>query len=72
MGSPSAVALFRRSIRPPDRPSRRVRAGAYFHSARDLFRVEHVSGERALIEECRSGHVIDVPVSILRRLEPVG
>jgi hypothetical protein len=33
--------------------------------------VEGVSGERALIEDCRSGHLIDVPLSMLLRLEPV-
>jgi hypothetical protein len=48
-----------------------VRIGAYLHSAQDLYRVEGVSGERALIEDCRSGKLIDVPLSELLRLEPV-
>jgi hypothetical protein len=37
-----------------------VRIGAYLHSAQDLYRVEGVSGERALVEDCRSGNLIDV------------
>jgi hypothetical protein len=48
-----------------------VRIGAYLHSARDLFRVEGVSGERALIEDCRSGNLLTVPLSQLLTLKPV-
>ena len=49
-----------------------VRIGAYLHSARDLYRVEALNGECALIEDCRSGDLIDMPLSVLRDLEPVG
>lgn len=48
-----------------------VRIGAYLHSARDLYRVEVVTGERALIEDCRSGELFDVALSELLSLEPV-
>jgi hypothetical protein len=48
-----------------------VRIGAYLHSERDLYPVDGVSGERALIEDCRSGKLIDVPLSELLSLQPV-
>jgi hypothetical protein len=48
-----------------------VRIGAYLHSAEDLYRVEAVSGERALVEDCRSGDLIYLPLSELLSLEPV-
>ena len=48
-----------------------IKIGAYLHSARDLFRVEVVTGDRALVEDCRSGELIDVPMAELLRLDPV-
>jgi hypothetical protein len=48
-----------------------VRIGAYLHSARDLYRVEVVTGARALIEDCRNGELFDVAVTELLSLEPV-
>jgi len=48
-----------------------VRIGAYLHSARDLYRVEALNGEYALIEDCRSGNLIDMPLRELRRFKPV-
>jgi hypothetical protein len=49
-----------------------INIGAYLHSARDLYRVEVVTGDRALIEDCRSGELIDVPLAELLRLDSVG
>ena len=43
----------------------------YYRSERDLYRIEHVRDGRAVIEDCRTGVLIDVPVSYLRRLQPV-
>jgi hypothetical protein len=76
------MGLFRHSGRGDDKTTRAdsasrrsaresVRIGAYLHSAQDLYRVEGVSGERALVEDCRSGDLIDVSWSELLRLEPV-
>ena len=48
-----------------------VRIGAYLHSARDLYRVEALNDEFALIEDCRSGDLLDMPLRDLRHLEPV-
>ena len=76
------MALFHHSVRGHERAAPdglaaqphaldSVRIGAYLHSDRDLYRVEGVSGGRALIEDCRSGNLIDVPLSELLSLEPV-
>jgi hypothetical protein len=48
-----------------------VQIGAYLHSRRDLYRVEAFDGEYALMEDCRSGDLIDMPLRELRNLEPV-
>jgi hypothetical protein len=50
------------------RPAGRAR---YYHSATDLYRVEQCTDERALVEDCRTGVLIDVPLSYLSRLTPV-
>jgi hypothetical protein len=52
-------------------PVEPVRIGAYLHSAHELYRVEGLTGERALIEDCRSGDLINVSFSELLALEPV-
>jgi hypothetical protein len=49
-----------------------VQIGAYLHSAHDLYWVEALNGEYALIEDCRSGDLLDMPLRDLRHLEPVG
>jgi hypothetical protein len=43
----------------------------YLHSDRDLYHVEQIGPERALLEDCRTGTLLDVPLSHLRDLEPV-
>jgi hypothetical protein len=48
-----------------------IRIGAYLHSARDLYRVEDLTGGRALIEDCLSGDLLNVPLSELLTLTPV-
>jgi hypothetical protein len=65
------MTRFRHSATGPPSALEPVRIGAYLHSAHELFRVEGVNGERALVENCRSGDLIDVPVSELAGLEPV-
>jgi hypothetical protein len=63
-GAPSKDLSARPGLQP-------LRIGAYLHSARDLFRVEGLTGDRALVEDCRNGDLIDLPLSELLSLEPV-
>jgi hypothetical protein len=49
-----------------------VAIGDYMHSDRELYRVEQLGAERALLEDCRSGDLIDVPLPelvVLRRVK---
>jgi hypothetical protein len=48
-----------------------VRPGEYFHSQRDLFRVERCDDGRALVEDCRTGELIDIDLGNLVRLSRV-
>jgi hypothetical protein len=45
-----------------------IRQGEYFCSARELYHVEHVADGHVLLEDCRSGELVDVPVAHLRGL----
>jgi hypothetical protein len=38
----------------------RVQPGDYFSTGHALYRVEHLAGARVLVEDCRSGDLIDV------------
>jgi hypothetical protein len=51
----------------PDQP----RPRGYLCSDTDLYWVEHTYADRAVLEDCRSGALIDVPLSYLTRLRPV-
>jgi hypothetical protein len=53
------------------RGGRRVRTGDYVASQRDLYRVEHVRGQRVLLEDCRSGDLVDIDARELSTLELV-
>jgi hypothetical protein len=53
------------------REGRRVRTGDYMASERDLYRVEHVRGQRVLLEDCRSGDLVDIDARELSALELV-
>jgi hypothetical protein len=47
--------------------------GDYYAAERELFRVERIFGDRALIEDCRSEALLDITLrelSRLRRIEP--
>lgn len=48
-----------------------VRVGDYLCSRRELYCVEHVGLERAVLEDCRTGSLIDVPRSELSLLKCV-
>lgn len=56
---------------PSRRPRRRLRPGDYRATSRDLFRVERVAEDRAVIEDCRTGVLIDVDVEELDALRVV-
>lgn len=43
----------------------------YYSSERDLYRVEQVARDRALVEDCLTGALIDVPIEYLARLRPI-
>jgi hypothetical protein len=49
-----------------------VAVGEYLCSERELYRIEQLGGERALLEDCRSGDLVDVPLHellLLRRVK---
>jgi hypothetical protein len=48
-----------------------VRQGEYFCSARELYHVEHVADGHALLEDCHSGDLVDVPIAQLLKLTRV-
>jgi hypothetical protein len=43
----------------------------YYHTDSTLYRVEHVSGRRALVEDCRTADLIDIAIEELAKLTPV-
>jgi len=45
--------------------------GDYLHSERDLYRVEHLDADRALLEDCKTGNLIEVPLASLLDLKRV-
>ena len=49
----------------------RPQSRRYYHSKTDLYWVEEVMGERALIEDCRTGTLIDVPSWHLQAMTPL-
>jgi hypothetical protein len=48
-----------------------VDAGDYFCSASDLYRVEQLLDGHVLVENCRDGGLIDMPLAELLALERV-
>ena len=49
-------------------PSTKIRQGDYFCSAHELYHVEHVAAGHVLLEDCRSGDLVDVPIAQLSKL----
>ncbi len=52
-------------------PVGRVAQGDYLCSERDLYYVEHVGPDRALLEDCRTNTLLDLSIADLERLRPV-
>jgi hypothetical protein len=48
-----------------------VDVGDYLCSERDLFRIEHLGEERGLVEDCRTGELIYMPLAELLALRRV-
>jgi hypothetical protein len=46
-------------------------AGDYLHSERELYRIERLLGKRVLVEDCRSGELIEFGPEQLLTLKPV-
>jgi hypothetical protein len=46
-------------------------AGDYLCSDDELYYVEYVGPERVVIEDCRSGTLLDVPIAYTAALRPV-
>ena len=45
-----------------------IAVGDYLCSERELYRVEQIGSEHAVIEECRTGELIDTRIADLRSL----
>jgi hypothetical protein len=56
---------------PRSRRALSVAVGDYLRSEHDLYRVEQLWDGHALVEDCRSGELIDVGVPDLAELESV-
>jgi hypothetical protein len=54
-----------------DRDDPRIQPGDYFCSGRSLYRVEHLCGDRVLVEDCVSGDLIDIDREVCAALERI-
>jgi hypothetical protein len=45
--------------------------GRYYHSRRELYRVEEVHVGSVLVEDCATGELVDLPSSDFARLTPL-
>jgi hypothetical protein len=54
--------------RPKSARSLRVDVGDYVCSERELFRIEHLGAERGLVEDCRTGNLLYMPIAQLLEL----
>jgi hypothetical protein len=52
-------------------PPARIRPGDYLTCEGCLYHVEHVAGERVLIEDCRSGELLDIDRDTCAALERI-
>jgi hypothetical protein len=48
-----------------------VARGEYLCSQRDLYYVERLGPERVLLEDCRTGTLVDMSIADVERLRPV-
>jgi hypothetical protein len=45
--------------------------GDYLCSEHELYRIERVQGERAMLEDCLTEALVDLPITELNELKPV-
>jgi hypothetical protein len=55
----------------PQKPRTDPQPSRYYHSDRALYRVEATIGSHVVVEDCRDGQLIGVPVADLRRWTPL-
>lgn len=53
------------------RPPMPIDVGDYVCSERELFRIEHLGAERGVVEDCRTGDLLYMPISELLELRRV-
>jgi hypothetical protein len=57
--------------RAPRRTRSRLRIGGYYSCAGELYRIEHLAGDRVLLEDCRNGELSDIDIADCADLRPV-
>ena len=60
-----------RQVRTTTQHSGSPRPGDYLCSERELYRIERVQGDRALLEDCVTEALVDLPIQELNSLTPV-
>ena len=63
--------LQTRRVRTTPAPRDSPRPGDYLCSESELYRIERIQGDRALLEDCMTAALVDLPLSELRALKPV-
>lgn len=56
------------TTRQPEALAEPARAGEYFHSKTELYRVEEAGPDMVLLEVCRSGELVEIPRAELGEL----
>jgi hypothetical protein len=64
-------ALAEAHPRSASSPRRKPSPGDYRATSRDLFRIEEIDEDRALVEDCRTGVLVDVDIDELKALRVV-
>jgi hypothetical protein len=63
--------LKQRRVRTAPRPHGCPRPGDYLRSEHELYRIERVQGDRALLEDCMTEALVELPIEELNALTPV-
>ena len=58
-------------VKTTDGPQVSPQPGDYLSSEHELYRVERIQGERAMLEDCLTEALVDLPISELNELNPV-
>ena len=60
-----------RRVKTTSTPRDCPKPGDYLCSERELYRIERVQDDRALLEDCVTEALVDLPISELNELKPV-